>query len=642
MADQANPLAGMQQPEEAPQDAADLPVLQVAPGVSAPALAGQVADAANTNAAANPNPKAPGGWARALMGGVMDALSGFGAAGKVPEGAGALYGVGAASRQYDEMARQKQARQDALKQQQFEDQKQTQQMTREEVLSRATIAHENAATAHDQMLNANLSYESRQKNITNGKVGIAPYEQAGAQVLQEGLDSDDAQELIRTKKLDPTQVHAFPTGEKPILDANGKEQTDQAGNPITRPTYTVIGDVPQVTLNADQAKLISENTAYKFPEGTKMSGTVYGTVIQQATSAATAAQAINETRAEQGLKELDTQQKVSAAKMLPDWNTALAKAGNDPFKALQYMQADPQLKQKYPDAATLVQSLYGGPKAWQDLKDKQIELQEKQREDDLKAKEKATDFTGNPDATDPVAFRDSLEPNARGVVDMIGQGRAPLNNPGYLLARKPEIMGAVEKAYPGFDGSKVSSYQAAYKDYTSGKVSEQLTSGATALEHLNELQQLNTLKSRIPGTADNQAYQNKVDTVASELARFYGNSTEQGIKSYRDTLNSYLNRGAAITTQAKSMGDRLDNLETEWKNAAPSPAYQAPMPGISQSAKQARAKLDPDYATKIGANVPAGISPGSIQMAVPGGQPHWIPLDKVEAAKKLGAAPVQR
>jgi hypothetical protein len=89
------------------------------------------------------------------------------------------------------------------------------------------------------------------------------------------------------------------------------------------------------------------------------------------------------------------------------------------------------------------------------------------------------------------------------------------------------------------------------------------------------------------------------------------------------------------------MGDKLDNLETEWKNAAPSPAYQAPMPGISQQAKQARAKLDTAYATKIGANVPAGIAPGSIQMSVPGGKPHWIPPDKVDAAKKLGASPVQ-
>jgi hypothetical protein len=43
------------------------------------------------------------------------------------------------------------------------------------------------------------------------------------------------------------------------------------------------------------------------------------------------------------------------------------------------------------------------------------------------------------------------------------------------------------------------------------------------------------------------------------------------------------------------MGDKIDSYETTWKNAAPSPAYQAPMPNISKEAKEARATLDPEY-----------------------------------------------
>lgn len=556
-------------------------------GVDAPTFAGQVATAANNNAAASPNPSGPGAWARGIMGAVTDVLAGVpGAAGQ-----GARY----------QQQRQDQAgaiqRQQA--QQQVENQQKNQQMSREDAIARATIAHENASTVYDQMQTANLSYEGKQKALANGKMGIAPYQQAGAETLQDGIDWSDAQNLIKSKKLDPTQVHAFATGEKPVLDASGNPETDASGNPVTMPTYTIVGDVPQVTLSPEQAQFISSNTSYKFPEGTKMSGIVYGTLVQQAISAATAQASIDEARAEAGLKALDTQTKTSAIKMLPDWNTVLAKTNTDPFKALQYMESDKQMAQKYPNVATLAQSLYGGPEKWQELKDKQVDEQQKAAELEQKKKEQGMDFTGDPEAHDPVAFRESLEPNARAVVDQIGQGRAPLNNPGYLLARKPEILGAVEKAYPGFDAYKVSSYQKAYQDYTSGKVSEALTSGATAFEHLAELQDLNTLGSRVPGTAANQAYQNKVDTVASELARFYGNTTEQGIKSYRDTLNATFNRGAAITTQAKSMGDRLDNLETQWKNAAPSPAYQAPMPGISQSAKSARGKLDPEYAAKV-------------------------------------------
>jgi hypothetical protein len=119
--------------------------------------------------------------------------------------------------------------------------------------------------------------------------------------------------------------------------------------------------------------------------------------------------------------------------------------------------------------------------------------------------------------------------------------------------------------------------------------------------HLHELQQLNTATSHIPHTSDWTAYQNKADTVASELAKFYGDATIPAIKSIKDTLTSTLpgNRDAAIRTQARSMGDKFDSYEQQWKNAAPSAAYQAKMPTVSQNAKSARAALDPEYGKRL-------------------------------------------
>jgi len=61
------------------------------------------------------------------------------------------------------------------------------------------------------------------------------------------------------------------------------------------------------------------------------------------------------------------------------------------------------------------------------------------------------------------------------------------------------------------------------------------------------------------------------------------------------------------------MGDKLDAYEQEWKNAAPSKAYQAPMPGISPQAKAARARLDPNY---------AGPAASSFQVTAPDGSVH--------------------
>ena len=171
---------------------------------------------------------------------------------------------------------------------------------------------------------------------------------------------------------------------------------------------------------------------------------------------------------------------------------------------------------------------------------------------------------------------------------------------GYILGRKPELLAAVATKYPDFDSSKAASYPATYKDFTSGKTSRALNSGGTALRHLKELQDLNTPQSMIPGTPAHTAFENKVDTLASELSTFYkggGAPTNEDIKGIKDTLSSRLmyNRTAAIKTQAKSMGDKLDAYEQQWKNAAPSASYQAPLPQINEESKAARAALDPDY-----------------------------------------------
>jgi len=184
----------------------------------------------------------------------------------------------------------------------------------------------------------------------------------------------------------------------------------------------------------------------------------------------------------------------------------------------------------------------------------------------------------------------------------IAHGHITPDRLGYLLSKNPELLEGVMKVDPNFDGSKAQAYPAAYKDFTSTKPNTAggtLNAGATAMKHLSELQDLNTPASRIPGTAAHQRYENKVDTVAAEIAKVYGDSTIPGIAGYKATLNATFNRDAAIQTQAQSMGDKLDSLEQSWKNAAPSKAYEAPMPGLDEDAINARAKLDPKYKARL-------------------------------------------
>lgn len=182
-----------------------------------------------------------------------------------------------------------------------------------------------------------------------------------------------------------------------------------------------------------------------------------------------------------------------------------------------------------------------------------------------------------------------IDPNEQPeLVDAIGTGHAAPERLGYMLTRNPALLEAVVKKYPDFDSSKLQSYAKTYQDFTSGHVSKSLNAGSTALQHLSELDALNTDASRIPGTRDYQAYENKVDTVATELATFYagGNApTEKAVANLKKTLDATFNRHAAILTQAQSMDDKLNSYKIQWENAAPSKAYEAKMPYISKEAQ---------------------------------------------------------
>jgi hypothetical protein len=206
---------------------------------------------------------------------------------------------------------------------------------------------------------------------------------------------------------------------------------------------------------------------------------------------------------------------------------------------------------------------------------------------------------------------------ANPLADAIAQGHITPDRMGYLLARNPDLLQGVLKADPSFDSSKAQSYPAVYKDFTSGKTSVALNAGATALGHLQELSNMNTVQSHIPGTPDYNAYQNKADTVSSELAKFYGDATIPAIAAIKKTLTATLpgNRQAAIKTQAQSMGDKMDAFQQQWENAAPSKAYQAPMPGISAHAQAARQSL-------AGGNQPSAAAGGAITVTAPNGKAY--------------------
>ena len=314
----------------------------------------------------------------------------------------------------------------------------------------------------------------------------------------------------------------------------------------------------------------------------------------------------------------DMQEKYAAAKdkAKASVDEMLTKAENDPKEieghtpafaaAMRSIINDPNAPADKKKRASAILATVG------DVRQGEIDLEKAKAEGKKEAQE---GFKGNPNATSPEEFLASLKPEERSIVDLIHSGRAPMVRLEYLVSRKPEVIEAVERAYPGqFDGSKVKGYVDTYKDFTSGKTASSLNSGATALQHLNNLKKINDanpIEVHNPLSASYKAYNNLLDTVADELVTFYGEpKTNETIASKKRTLGGLVNRDAAINEQANAMGVKFDSFEQTWKNAAPSKSYQAPMPFISDAAKQARADLDPEYAKRLNAekqNGPAAV-----------------------------------
>lgn len=216
------------------------------------------------------------------------------------------------------------------------------------------------------------------------------------------------------------------------------------------------------------------------------------------------------------------------------------------------------------------------------------------------ARNRAEAANANASATEHLSKAKQQEEASGPLVDQIGLGKVVPERLSYLLSRNPALLQAVTDKYPDFDGGKAQAYPKVYDQFTSTKPNTAgyaLNAGATALKHLQKLKQLNTVASHIPGTPAYRAYQTQLDDVAPELAKFYGDSTIPGIASYRKDLGSTLpgNRDSAIATQTKALGEKFDSYEQQWKNAAPSKYYEAPMPNVDEKAMEARAALDPDF-----------------------------------------------
>ena len=183
-------------------------------------LAGTALDPAARQAAASQ----PMGWAKTLVGSAMQAASGIqagigdaAAVGKVPEGAGALYGIAKTMQAHNQRIAQQKA-------QMSEDQK-----------NQAIMAESNVRMLHEQKLIHQMDQQSINDSIDSGSKWVDKLKSSPvpSRVDADGLNSDEIAPYMKSNQLDPTKVTAYATGKKFV-----GENPD--GTPKYRTTYTLV------------------------------------------------------------------------------------------------------------------------------------------------------------------------------------------------------------------------------------------------------------------------------------------------------------------------------------------------------------------------------------------------------------------
>lgn len=319
------------------------------------------------------------------------------------------------------------------------------------------------------------------------------------------------------------------------------------------------------------------------------------------------------------------------------------------YQGHSFTTADLKDPQTPPEVKKLLENGQAALDQKQAVIDKRLDME--QRRNDMANQRLLAALKNSPDGPVPgnpnligEAYLATLPASERTLVQGIGTGRAGIERLSYLLTRNPRLLNEVIQAYPDFDSSKVQSYISAYRDFTTGKASEQLKSGANAIQHLYQLKAINDadpVAVHNASTASYKRYSALLNVVTGELAKFYGMpQTNENRKQLRDPLSDLFNRNSAIMEQANAMGVAFNDLQSQWTNAKPSSAYQAPLPGLNASAMKALKELAPDqYQQFVGGGATAGRTSGRtgnpaptgmVNVQIPGQPPGQIPASALQ------------
>jgi hypothetical protein len=316
----------------APQQPPQIP--PVAAGISAMTPQGvtpQTPQGVPQTSAAAPRPGSFGWKLSRVLGGVKEALNSLGDTGnigKVPEGAGPLYGVSRTLAARNERLRQAQLDQQKKAIEDREQARLDQGQRDEQEKTKAYLAHEAIMTYKDQLVANTMDDEHRQKQAEMGKKLFDEYAQPAAggapsRVYAEGLSRSEA--AARAKQVgkesgwDMTQQHIFNTGTEPV--AWGRN-TDGTPNIRMMPTYSIVGDSPTMQPSQETRQMLADilypdikdkqERLDKIP--TTLKGREFGQLAARAQGAVTQQAVFSKVRADAGLGELSSNAKLELLK----------------------------------------------------------------------------------------------------------------------------------------------------------------------------------------------------------------------------------------------------------------------------------------------------------------------------------------
>jgi hypothetical protein len=333
------------------------------------------ADKLSFNAPTNPDgTPVPGTFSRMLVGAAMRTLGGASkiaegvgaslgdaAIGKVPAGAGALYGINQtmANRNARLAAQKQQQKDNDMKDKEFALRSGVAQAQMDS--AKAELAHTNAQTVFEQMQIHQLGEKAINDSVAQGKQAVAAMRSAHIQgtVAQEGLDSDQLAAMIKSGAVDPTRQTVFPTDRRPAGE-------NEDGTQKYRTTYSVVNPPPRVKLTQDDADFLAKwrPNDPPIPAGSEMSGITLNTMWQDASNNQVATLSRNKTLADQKIATDEQNRKLEVVDLGPEWNNALATHGGNPVAARQALFSDPETVKKYPHLADDIVTAYGGQERW--------------------------------------------------------------------------------------------------------------------------------------------------------------------------------------------------------------------------------------------------------------------------------------